>query len=327
MAIETNIAFLDDVRKELATQVTAADMEKCVSSISNVLSRYELFQREYSFDADKDDLMDAFIAALEVQGRSKNTIKRYKYILERLLSDLQIPIRSITVYHLRSWIAREKKRGISDQTLESNRQIFSSFFSWLWREGLIERNPVGNLGTIKTQKKVKEAYADVDVEKLKAACSSVRNIAIVTFLLATGCRIGEVVRLNRDDIDFTTNEVIVLGKGNKERTVFFDDVAAMHLLRYLESRKDNDPALFLGKKGVRLLPNGIRTMLKKLAQDAGVEHVHPHKFRRTLATALIAHGMPIQEVAAILGHEKLDTTMKYVVLDKSNVKNSYRRYA
>ena len=186
---------------------------------------------------------------------------------------------------------------------------------------------MANLGAIKVPKKVREAYAAVDLEKLKTACASPRNMALLSFLLATGCRISEITQLNREDLNFQDKEVLVLGKGNKERTVYFDDVTAMHLRRYLGTRTDDNPALFVGKRKERLQPGGVRAMLKTLAAAAGVDHVHPHKFRRTLATTMIAHGMPIQEVAAILGHDKLDTTMKYIVLDKTSVKNSYRKYA
>lgn len=326
MSLEIKVSFLRELEEKLSSRITASDLSSAMTAVSDVLEHYEfsrVFNEEKGFGI---DLIEAFLSALKVQGRSEKTLEQYKLTLNRLMSDLGIPIRSVTVYHLRSWLSKEKERGIADMTLKGNRWCFSSFFGWLWREGLIQKNPVDNLGTIKTQKKVKEVYADVDIEKLKQACTSQRNLAIVAFLLSTGCRISEVTQLNRNDIDFQNMEVIVLGKGNKERTVYIDAVTAMHLKNYLNSRKDINNALFAGKRG-RLTPNGIRMMLNNLAAAAGVEHVHPHKFRRTLATMLIAHGMPIQEVAAILGHEKLDTTMEYVRMDKTSVKNSYKKYA
>lgn len=326
MSLESKVSFLRDLEHGLSGTVTAADLPGILSIVSDALQHYDL-EASASAGSFSADLFDAWLDALAVQNRSEKTIERYRYIVGRLLSDLGVPIRNVTVYHLRSWLAKEKARGISDSTLEGQRQIFSSFFGWLWREGLIEKNPVLNLGAIKVPKKVREAYAPVDLEKLKAACASPRNMALLSFLLATGCRITEAISLNREDLNFQDKEVIVLGKGNKERTVYFDDVTAMHLRRYLATRQDDLPALFVGKRGERLQPGGVRAMLKQLADAAGVDHVHPHKFRRTLATTLIAHGMPIQEVAAILGHDKLDTTMKYVVLDKTTIKGSYRRYA
>ncbi len=327
MPLESKVSFLKDLESSLAETITAADLSRVLTVVSDTLQHYELTASAGAGASGSTDLFDAWIAALRIQNRSEKTVERYQYIVGRLLKDLAVPIRNITVYHLRSWLAKEKTRGIADSTLEGQRQIFSSFFGWLWREGLVESNPVANLGAIKVPKKVREPCAAVDIEKLKAACASPRNMAILTFLLATGCRISEVTGLNRDDINFAATEVVVLGKGAKERTVFFDDVTSMHLKKYLATRTDENPALFIGKRKERLQPGGVRTMLNTLAKAAGVDHIHPHKFRRTLATMLIAHGMPIQEVAAILGHDKLDTTMRYIALDKTSVKNSYLKYA
>lgn len=327
MSLEINVSFLKDLEKDLSTKITASCMAEVLSSVSDVLQHYEFSRILRMNETAGIDLLVAFLDALKVQGRSPKTLERYRYVIARMLEDIQTSVRSVTVYHLRSWIAKEQERGIADSTLEGQRQVFSAFFGWLWREGLIDKNPVANLGAIKVQKKVRKAYADVEIENLKEACINLRDKAILAFLLATGCRISEVIGLNREQINFADKEVTVLGKGNKERTVFFDDVTAMHLKNYLNTRTDDNSALFIGKRKERLLSGGVRAMLKRLAKAAGVENVHPHKFRRTLATMLIAHGMPIQEVAAILGHEKLDTTMKYVVMDKTSVANSYRKYA
>ena len=240
---------------------------------------------------------------------------------------MNVPTRSITVYHLRQYLAKEKARGISDRTLEGTRQVFSAYFNWLHREQLIDTNPTANLGAIKYPKKIKVTYSEIDIEKMKFCCKTLRDRAIICFLLSTGCRISEMIRLNREDVDLNNLECTVLGKGNKERTVFLDSVTGMLIRDYLTQRKDDSPALFIGKRKQRLSAQGVRAMMVKLAKASAVDHVHPHKFRRTLATSLIRHGMPIQEVAAILGHDKLDTTMQYVVLDKTDVKNSYRKYA
>lgn len=327
MSAEIKVNFLNDLEAKLSDRVTVSDMSTIMSSVSDVLEHYE-FSRILHMDvAFSMDLFDTWISALNVQGLSPKTIKHYTYTMKRFFRDVNIPPRNVTVHHLRAWLAKEKQRGISDVTLNGNRDVFSSMFGWLWREGLIERDPTGNLMPIKFQKKVLEPIPAVDIEKLKSVCIDQRNLAIICFLLATGCRISEVVSLNRDQINFHDKTVVVLGKGNKQRTVYFDDVTAMHLQNYLNSRTDNLPALFIGKRTDRFQDNGVRVMLKKLAKQAGVENIHPHRFRRTLATMLIAHGMPIQEVSAILGHEKLDTTMKYIRLDDSMVKNDYRKFA
>lgn len=326
MSMEDKATFLSQLETMLSDKLTASDMSKAMCAVSDALGRYDLTAIAAE-PAERDDLLGAFVSAMQIQGRSAKTVERYVYILKRLLQAVNATTRQVTVYHLRQYLADEKTRGISDRTLEGYRQVFSSYFNWLQREGLLQKNPVANLGAIKCQKKIKQTYSEIDIEKLKLHCKGLRDRAILTFLMSTGCRISEMTQLDRDSIDFASLEVTVLGKGNKERTVYLDPVAGMTIKQYLAERTDDSPALFVGKGTERLKPGGVRLMLNNLAEDAGVEHVHPHKFRRTLATNLIRHGMPIQEVAAILGHDKLDTTMQYVVLDKTDVKNSYRKYA
>ena len=326
MAYETKAALLNDVERELSTVLTAADMAAAMKILSDQLSAYTL-ERVASDAADKDDLLDVYLSAMTVEGRSEKTIKRYRYIIGRMMEAVGTRTRTVTVYHLRKYLSDEKARGISDRTLEGTRQVFSSYFNWLQRERLIDQNPTANLGAIKYQKKQKDIYSEVDLERLKFGCKSLRDRAILAFLRATGCRISEMCALNRDDVDLKALECKVLGKGNKERVVFLDQVAAATISAYLDSREDVLPALFIGKGTDRIHPGGVRKMLNDLGENANVNHVHPHKFRRTTATTLIRHGMPIQEVAAILGHDKLDTTMQYVTIDKTDIKNAYRKYA
>lgn len=326
MSMEDKAVFLRQLENALGDKLTQADMTKALCAVSDALEGYELSAQTAQQDQN-DDLLGAFLAAMQIQGRSAKTVDRYVYVIRRMLKSVNASTRQVTVYHLRRYLAEERDRGISDRTLEGYRQIFSSYFNWLQREGLIIKNPVANLGAIKCIRKVKQTYSEVDIEKLKLCCKSLRDRAILCFLMSTGCRISEMTQLDRGSIDFASLEVKVLGKGNKERTVFLDPVAGMTVKQYLASRTDESPALFAGKGSERLHPGGVRLMLKNLAEDAKVEHVHPHKFRRTLATNLIRHGMPIQEVAAILGHDKLDTTMQYVVLDNTDVRNSYRKFA
>lgn len=325
MSIEAKAMLLKGMEQKLSTEITASDMNKVLSALSDQLSVYDLSQADR--DDGTDDLLDAYISALQIEGRSEKTINRYRYLIMKMMRDVKTPTRHITVYHLRQYLAREKARGISDSTLEGTRQVFNAYFNWLHRELLIDVNPVANLGAIKCQKKIKIIYSEVDIERMKFCCKTLRDRAIVCFLLSTGCRISEMTRLNRTDVDLVNLECKVLGKGNKERTVFLDAVTGMLIREYLGQRKDLLPALFIGRGSERLTAQAVRKMLCVLAKASTVEHVHPHKFRRTLATNLIRHGMPIQEVAMILGHEKLDTTMQYVVLDKTSVKNSYRKYA
>ena len=325
MAIEAKATLLKALEQQLSTEITAADMAKVLSAVSDQLADYSVIYAAH--ETPIDDLLDAYTTAMQIQGRSEKTIERYKYLIGRLMQDVNVPTRSITVYHLRQYLAKEKARGISDRTLEGTREVFSAYFNWLHREQLIDTNPTANLGAIKCPKKIKMTYSEIDIEKMKFCCKTLRDRAIISFLMSTGCRISEMTKLNRDDVDLANLECTVLGKGNKERTVFLDSVTGMLIRDYLNQRKDDSPALFLSKRKKRLTAGGVRAMMVRLAKASTVEHVHPHKFRRTLATSLIRHGMPIQEVAAILGHDKLDTTMQYVVLDKTDVKNSYRKYA
>lgn len=325
MSIEVKAVFMHNIELELAVEIRFADMKKVLRILSKSLDNYDLIKT--TAEIITDDLLDAYTSALEVGGRSAKTIERYRYILSKMMAAVNTPTRSITVYHLRKYLADEKERGISDRTLEGYRQVFSAFFSWLQRERLIDTNPCLNLSPIKYTKKQKDIYSDADFEKLKMNCETVRDRAIICFLQSTACRISEMTALNRGDVDLRTLECKVLGKGNKERIVYLNQVAGMMLKEYLDQRTDDCEALFIGKGTTRMTPHGIRKMLKNLGCDAEVDHVHPHKFRRTMATNLIKHGMPIQEVAAILGHDKLDTTMQYVVLDKTDIKYSYNKYA
>lgn len=326
MAIEAKVTLLGELERDLYDRLTAAQLAAVMTALADRLNCYTM-ERLVDFQGTSDDLLTAYLSALSVEGRSAKTIERYRYIITRMMEAVKTPTNKITVYHLRRFLTDEKTRGISDHTLEGIRQVFSAYFNWLQRERLIEINPTANLGAIKFQKKQKDIYSDADMERMKFSCKSIRDRAIICFLKATGCRISKMVGLNRDDVDLANLECTVLGKGNKERTVFLDQVAAMVLSAYLASRKDNLPALFIGKGSERLQPGAVRQMLKKLGVRSNVQHVHPHKFRRTTATNLIKHGMPIQEVATILGHDKLDTTMGYIILDKSSVQHSYKKYA
>jgi len=326
MAIDAKMDFMRQTEKMLAESVTVSDMSKIMNVISDVLQSYEMHRID-TWSDDNDDLLQCYVDALKVQGRSEKTIERYEYVIGRMMQEINVPTRMITVYHLRNYLSKQQERGIKDTTIEGIREIFSAYFNWLQRESLIEKNPVANLGTIKCAKLKKKTFTDVDIDNLKSNCKTIRDKAIICFLEATGCRISEAVGLDRDSIDFNGLQCVVHGKGNKERTVFIKPVVASVLQKYLNSRKDNNPALFVGKRKERLTPGGIRCMMKGLEERSGVDHVHPHKFRRTLATDLARHGMPIQEVAHILGHDKLDTTMKYVIQNEDDIKHDYRKYA
>lgn len=324
MAIEAKTSFLRQMEKELSTTTTADMMAKVLSIISDVMEGFDL--REISVEDEQDDMLECFLQALDVQSRSKKTITHYRLVLGQMLASARTSARRITVYHLRSYLAKQKERGLKDSTLAHFREVFSSFFGWLFREGLIEKNPVVNLGNIKVAKAEKKVFTDIDMELMRRNCRRKVDKAIICFLASTGCRVAELVGLDRNAIDLDNLECVVRGKGNKERTVYLDTVTAMYVRAYLASRTDDNPALFVTRTNERFQTGGIRDLLKRLEGASGVEHVHPHKFRRTLATNLAKRGMPIQTIAAILGHEKIETTMEYIVMNKENTKLQYRQY-
>ena len=327
MALEAKVSFINRLEEKLADALTVKDMQRVLAVASEALDGFRMEQLRLE-DVKEDDLLESYLSTLRVEGKSQKTIDLYAYILKRLQNFAKITWRRMTVYHMRAYLAKEQERGIRDTTLRNDRDIFSAFFGWLHKEGLIEKNPTANLGPIKCEKVQKKAYSAVDVANLQRYCPNIRDLAMINFLGATGCRISEALGLNRDSIDFGKLECTVKGKGKKERAVYLDPVAGQVLKQYLDGREDTEEdALFTSMTtGKRLTQSGARAALKRVAKAAGVENVHPHRFRRTLATELTRHGMPVQEVAAILGHEKLDTTMKYVVLDHEMVKSSYNRY-
>lgn len=328
MSIACKQTLLRDIEKSLGSVVTVDTLTTIMKILSEHLSVYDVEQTGDQFnDVETEELLGVYLDAKRIEGRSDKTIERYRYIIQRVFDAVNVPVRKISVFHLRKYFSDEKARGISDRTMDGTRQVLSAFFGWLLKEGLLENDPTVNLGSIKSIKKVRKPFSQSEIERMKEACENDRDKAIIATLMSTGCRISEICNLNRDSVDFFKMEILVLGKGNKERKVYIDEVASMLLKRYLKSRNDEGTALFTGKGSERLQPGGVRAMLKRVEAASGVENVHPHRFRRTLATNLIHHGMPIQEVAAILGHDKIDTTMQYVYINDTDVKHSYRKYA
>lgn len=319
--------MLEEIQARLNDYIPANTVSRILKDATEIMERYDVVVASENSDNDGNDLIKLYLDAKECEGRSANTIRLYKYALEKLKDNIGVSLRNVTVYHLRSYLMSEKERGVSPSTVATTRSIIASFYTWLHSEGLIERNPTSNLATIKQPKEVRKPFSAVEIEKLRDNVKNLRDSALIEFLLSTGCRISEVCSVNRADIDLRTLKLVVTGKGNKQRTVYLDEVTAMRVQKYLKSRTDFSPALFVGKGTDRMTPGGIRKTLNEIANRAGVENVHPHRFRRTLATNLIDHGMSIQEVASILGHDKLDTTMTYIYVNQRNVESAYRRFA
>lgn len=324
MTVQERKTLEEIFQKKIEDDVTMKQMKTILAALQDSFADMDTMALQ-SQNEEPDDLLSAFIQAKRVAGRSEKTLKHYQYIINRVLTEEKVSPANVTVDHLRHWLSSELERGISENSIRGNRDAMSSFFGWLWREGLIQKNPCGNLEPIKCPKLVKEAFTSAELELIKEACgNNLRDKAIVCFLVGTGCRIEETTRLNRNDIDFINKECTVFGKGAKERTVYLDDISCSVLKRYLASRTDDSVALFPGRVSDRMTTNGIRAMLKRLEKRSGVPNIHPHRFRRTLATTLSRKGMPLEEVSALLGHEDVRTTMKYVCKDKATVKHHYQ---
>ena len=278
---------------------------------------------------EENNLLTIFISAKRIEGCSEKTIKYYKDTINSMIESIDKEIIDITTDDLRYYLAEyQKNRKISKVTLDNMRRIFSSFFSWLEDEDYIVKSPVRRIRKVKSDKIIKEAFTDENIEVLRDNCESLRDLAIVDILNSTGMRVGELVRLNRNGINFNDRQCIVFGKGNSEREVYFDAKTKIHLLNYLNSRTDDNSALFVTAKkpNSRLTIAGVQFILRKLGEKANVKKVHPHKFRRTLATVAIDKGMPIEQVQKLLGHVKIDTTMHYAIVNQSNVKISHKKF-
>lgn len=275
------------------------------------------------------DLLALFLTAKGVEGCSPKTIEYYEATLRHMDKSLAKPYTQIESDDLRRYLSDyETERGSSKVTIDNIRRIMSSFFSWLEDEDYIVKSPVRRIHCVKTAQITKETLSDEELETLRDACESKRDLAVVDLLASTGMRIGELIRLNVADVNLQERECIVTGKGNKQRPVYFDVRAKLHLAEYLETRADNNSALFvsLDSKARRITVGGMELRLRNLGKKVGVSRVHPHKFRRTLATHAIDKGMPIEQVQKLLGHAKIDTTMHYAMVNQNNVKASHRRY-
>ncbi len=274
-------------------------------------------------------LKEEFLSAKQVEGCSERSVNYYSSTLDNLINALEKPFNQIETEDLRIYLSEyQKKNDASKQTIDNIRRILSSFFTWLEDEDYILKSPVRRIHKIKTMKQVKETYSDEALEKLRDNCKTIRDLALIDMLASTGMRVGELVKLNRVDVDFVNRECVVLGKGSKERVVYFDARTKLHLQNYLNSRTDDNEALFVSllEPHNRLEIAGVEIMLRKLGRSLDINKVHPHKFRRTLATRAIDKGMPIEQVQKLLGHQKIDTTMEYAIVDQQNVKNSHKKY-
>ena len=316
----------------MASALNMEQLEELRRVLTNAFYGVDITEKEAIEPTDATDnggMLDVFIAAKRIEGCSDKSLKYYTFTVRQMLNSRGKHFREISTDDLRGYLANyQKDRGSSKVTIDNMRRIFSSFFGLLEDEDYILKSPVRRIHKIKTDKPIKETISDEGLELLRDACDEIRDLAIVDLLASSGMRVGELVNLNRGDMNFHERECVVLGKGGSERMVYFDARTKIHLLNYLESRDDNNPALFvsLNQPYERLLVGGVETRLRKIGKRADLKKVHPHKFRRTLATRAIDKGMPIEQVQRLLGHVKIDTTMHYAMVNQSNVKNSHRKF-
>lgn len=280
-------------------------------------------------ETDTRDAVEAFISAKRIEGCSEKTLSYYRKTIEAMTFGIGKTAQQITTDELRKYLTNyQVQRGASKVTIDNIRRILSSFFSWLEDEDFIVKSPVRRIHKVKTAKVIKDTYTDEALELMRDNCSTTRDLAIIDLLASSGMRVGELVTLNREDINYNERECVVIGKGNKERLVYFDARTKIHLQNYLSSRADSNPALFVSLKAPynRLMIGGVETRLRELGKRLNLAKVHPHKFRRTLATSAIDKGMPIEQVQQLLGHQKIDTTMHYAMVKQQNVKLAHRKY-
>ena len=322
--------------QEISTAMTEVLSFEQVAHLNSVLlqvvSQYTITEDGETLHenaASNDRLLDIFLSAKQVEGCTTPTIKYYGSTIRQLFKKMPKKVTDYTTEDIRAYLAVfQRKNKSSKVTIDNIRRIFSSFFAWLEEEDYIVKSPVRRIHKVKTGTQVKEVLSDENIEQLRDSCTKIRDLAIIDLLASTGMRVGELGDRNCEDINFTERECIVFGKGNKERIVYFNARAKIHLQQYLASRKDRNKALFvsLAKPHKRLEISGVETRLRKIGRSAKIVRFHPHKFRRTLATMAIDKGMPVEQVQRLLGHVKIDTTMHYAMVNQNNVKLSHRKF-
>lgn len=325
-------SIINAVLNEMQRELDYRQVGKLKEVLNNELQKITLSEKvdsESNRIIENNKLLDAFISAKKIEGCSEKTLTYYRNTIEKMLQVVNIAACHIETNAIRCYLSDyQEKNGSSKVTIDNMRRIFSSFFAWLEDEDFIAKSPVRRIRKVKTDTLVKEVLSDEQLEQLRDGCDEMRDLAIIDLLSSTGIRVGELVKLNRSDIDFQERQCIVFGKGNKERTVYFNARTKLHIEKYLMERKDNNPALFVSLKSphTRLSISGVEGCVKALGNKLQIPKVHPHKFRRTLATMAIDKGMPIEQVQKLLGHVRIDTTLHYAMVNQNNVKMAHRKY-
>lgn len=325
--------FVNDVLRDMLAYLDNGQAEQLRRVLNHNLSGFELQKNEKAetvvTSEENSRLTNAFLSAKRIEGCSEKSLSYYRKTIETMTERIGKGITHITTNDLRSYLTDyQTERKSSKVTIDNIRRILSSFFSWLEDEDYILKSPVRRIHKVKTATTIKETYTDEALETMRDNCETLRDLAMIDMLASTGMRVGELVLLNRDDINFEERECVVFGKGSKERMVYFDARTKIHLQNYLAQRTDSDTALFVSLKAPyeRLQIGGVETRLRELGKRLSLPRVHPHKFRRTLATMAIDKGMPVEQLQRLLGHQRIDTTLQYAMVKQSNVKIAHRKY-
>ncbi len=324
--------LIDSVIEMMNGTFSSGELISLRETLASVLEGYEIMPALNDEDKIKlanEDLANQFISAKRIEGCSEKTLNYYGNTINAFLAETTKELREVTTNEIRGYLSEfQAKRNAGKVTVDNVRRILSSFFSWLEDEDYIIKSPVRRIHKVRSEMTVKETISDEHLERLRDTCTELRDLAMIDFLASTGVRVGELVTLNRCDIDFNERQCVVLGKGNKERTVYFNARAKVHLQNYLTTRTDANPALFvsLSAPNNRLTISGVETRMRQLGKQSNVCRIHPHKFRRTLATMAIDKGMPIEQVQRLLGHCKIDTTLHYAMVNQNNVRIAHRKF-
>lgn len=322
--------LITNIEQGMLKHLDNAQLEVLHSILKRELQRVEIVESSSKNEAVTNlTLLSDFLSAKRIEGCSEKTLSYYNKTVTSALDSMGKGVKHVTTEDLRGYFTEyQESKKSSKVTMDNIRRILSSFFSWLEDEDYIIKSPVRRIHKVKTSKTIKETYTDENLEVMRDNCIELRDLAMIDMLASTGMRVGEMVLLNRDDINFTERECVVFGKGNKERMVYFDARTKLHLQNYLDSRTDSNPALFVTLRAPhnRLKIGSIELRLRELGRKLGISKVHPHKFRRTLATMAIDKGMPIEQLQRLLGHQRIDTTLQYAMVKQSNVKLAHRKY-
>ena len=321
--------LIAEVQQQMLPYLNNEQLRKLRAAMEYCLHGLEITVTDQPQDQAQPDAITAFIAAKRIEGCSEKTLVYYRKTIEAMTAAIGKTPQRITTDDIRQYLTTyQQERRSSKVTIDNIRRILATFYSWLEDEDYIVKSPVRRIHKVKTAKVIKETYTDEALEVMRDNCDSLRDLAIIDLLASSGMRVGEMVSLNRDDINFNDRECVVFGKGDKERLVYFDARTKIHLQNYLDSRTDKNPALFVSLRAPhdRLLIGGVELRLRQLGRRLEIPKVHPHKFRRTLATSAIDKGMPIEQVQQLLGHQKIDTTMHYAMVKQQNVKLAHRKF-